>query len=1579
MLLQQIEQSACEDSSHGNTEQLARFVRAYYQVEPIDSLRTRGVDELAAVARAQFQFIRQRLPGQALIRVRPPSWRSAAGLAVLESCIENKPYLVDSVLMRLRDAGAAIDWAAHPVIALSRTATGELTGIGSGVSESVIHIEFEPLRTAREYAELEQALRATLQELTDIVDDYPAMRKQLRVELKALETVPSQGDPEEWAEAREFLAWLDRNHFSFFGAVRDRPKAGSDPRTALGLLRAEHRYDSEMLFAPQQELDKYEDSKRVIVITKATQRSPVHLPDYMDVISVKHFNAQGRRTYLVRFIGLFSTDVYIERPRNIPLIRRKAQYVMEHARLPEDSHYGKHLRDILHQLPRDELFQSSEAELFSTAMGILALHDRQPLKLFMRRDRYGRFYSCMVYLPREHYSWQLRDRVEQELLAVCQGLGVDRRTDWLRDGMILLHFIVRTPPGTQISESVESIEQRLIDATRSWRDQLKYLLRQKFDAAVAARFADAFAPSYAEMASPAEAVEDVGNLLQLSDDQPLLARLHMRRGEGADDTTAIKLYAPTRPAGLSEALPKLTHFGVRVTRQEATEVHPAGGRPVWIQRFETIIRHRHNVSSPLQRLNFELAFMAAWNGQIEDDGLNQLVISAGLTARRVNLLRAVCKYLLQTGLPFGQNYLEQMLSDHAAIARLLVELFEARFLPGSDEAQRGRHCDALSQAIEQALDGVTSLDADRVLRAMFGVIRATLRTNYFQHDAQGGDKPWLSFKFDSSRVPELPLPRPMFEVWVYAPWMEGIHLRGGRVARGGLRWSDRMQDFRTEVLGLMKAQMVKNAIIVPVGAKGGFVVKQAVDATDRDAWLAAGIECYQTFLRGLLDVTDNRVGTEVVAPREVIRYDDDDPYLAVAADKGTATFSDLANQVAAEYDFWLGDAFASGGKAGYDHKKMGITARGAWESVKRHFLELGLDIQNQPFTCVGIGDMSGDVFGNGMLLSRQTRLVAAFDHRHIFIDPDPNPEASWAERQRLFALARSSWADYDTALISAGGGVWPRTAKTITLSARTRALLQVDTQRMTPPELIRAVLMAPVDLLWNGGIGTYVKAHTENNQDIGDRSNDAVRVNADQLGCRVVGEGGNLGFTQLARVEYALAGGRINTDAIDNAAGVHTSDREVNIKIPLNQLMREQRITREARDRLLATLTDDIAHAVLYDNYVQSEAISLLESNAARRLDNHIELIRLLEREHLLDRAVEFLPDDEALAERRTRDLGLTRPELAVLMAYAKISLYQAALHSEIVDDPFFRRDLLAYFPPELVARMPEELARHQLRREIVATLVSNSVVNRMGPAFAHLQADDHGLRYVDMLKAYATAHQIFNGDDYWQRIESMDSRLACTLQYRLMNYPIGLLKHATAWFANSHWATQPIGEAVERFARPVAQLAESLPDILPPVYLADWEKVADQLQQDGVPAELARNLANTRALGGAMDIAELAERHATALIHTAQVYYLCGARFGMLWVYGAINELTTRGKWQELARVNLRDDAYPIHRQIAGQVLAQAQSQPQEQLDAWIERNRERVALSERRLVDVQATGKYDFSTLAVAVRELRKLRRLS
>ena len=1559
----------------------------YFDAASSDALKARSPQALYELALAHWQLAAQRAPGEICVRVEPPS--EGRSLARVQTVIEDMPFLVDSVMLCVRDAGGVIDWTVHPILYLVRDAKGALDVAASvarqGPAESLIHIEFEPLADDESYRRLEAALRTTLAEVRTAVADYAAMRGRLGTLSQSLATVPAGANQEEFQEARAFLDWLSERHFTFLGLAESRAEPGTDGRTTLrtlpeaglGLLRdGQRQAGSDELIAPQEELDKYAGSARLLVITKANVRSAVHHAEYLDVISVKRFAADGSIAGTVRLIGLFTGDAYAERPSDIPVVRRKVAEVIARAGLPAESHSAKNLRDILQAWPRDELFQTGEEELFQAAMSVRALRDRHQLRFLMRRDRYGRFYSCLVFVPRERYSRELRETIARELLGLFGGYSVERNVEFLRGGFTRMHFIVRTPPGTRSGHSPEEIEARLIAATRSWREQLREALLAAGDAdgRLAARFLDAFPLSAQEVITPAEAAADVGVLATLSPAQPLGVRLIV---DAQGQVGGLKLYREGGPVALSDALPMLENFGLRVLNQDPTELQPAQGGPQWIQSFAVSAASPGELTPEALRQLFETAFLATWSGACENDGLNRLVIAASLSARQVTALRTLATYLVQTALPYGPGYIQTTLAGHPAICRQIVALFENRFDPALDDQQRRDQQLLVGQALDDALDKVASLDADRILRAAVNVVRAGLRTNYFQRLPDGGSKHYVSLKLDPAKISDLPLPRPMFEIWVYAPEVEGVHLRGGKVARGGLRWSDRRQDFRTEVLGLMKAQMVKNTVIVPVGAKGGFVLKTGSPA-DREAWAKLGVEGYKTFLRGLLDITDNRRGADVIPPKDVVRHDGDDPYLVVAADKGTATFSDIANGLSADYGHWLGDAFASGGSIGYDHKKMGITAKGAWESVKRHFRELGKDIQSSAFTVVGIGDMSGDVFGNGMLLSPHIHLLAAFDHRHIFLDPTPDAAKSFAERARLFALPRSSWEDYDKALISAGGGVYPRSAKSIELSDAVRAALAIEARRLTPNELMNALLKAPVDLLWNGGIGTYVKAATQAHQDVGDRANDGLRVNGKELRCKVIGEGGNLGCTQLGRIEAALAGVKLNTDAIDNAGGVHSSDREVNIKIPLNQLMAEGKLDRATRDPLLISMTDDLAAAVLRDNTVQSGAVSLLEATAATRLDEHRELIRTLEREGLLNRAVEYLPDEESLKERQRQGQGLTRPELSVLLAYAKMSLYSATLASDMPDDPFFVRDLLAYFPPALVERHRPALESHQLKREIIATILSNAVANRMGVSFAHRLADDHGHERGEVLKAYATAHEVYEGDRYWSAIEALDNRLPAALQTRLMSYATGLLKHATNWLVMAGYARRPVQVSVERFAAAIRTLESRLPELLPASYREDWDRTLAQLQAEGVPAELGQRLAATRVLGAAPDIAELADEAGVTLEDAASTYFEVGERFRLLGLYAAINGLQVRGKWPALARANLRDDLYHIHRLLTARVLRMPGPAAAARLEQWWGANAGRLRFADQRIAELRAAGAMDFAGLVVAVRELRKLRAL-
>ncbi len=1065
----------------------------------------------------------------------------------------------------------------------------------------------------------------------------------------------------------------------------------------------------------------------------------------------------------------------------------------------------------------------------------------------------------------------------------------------------------------------------------------------------------------------------MAELLALPEAAPALG-LQLRPGDAARKSLHLRLYRRGDPVAMSDMLPLLENFDLRILNERPYRIGAGDG--LWIQDLEVTHAGGKALDPQQSGARFSEAFFAAWNGHAESDGFNRLVLAAGLDWRQALVLRAICRYLLQTGLPFSQRYMESVLARHPALAARLAWLFEARFDPALKDSTRASQVRSLAREIDEAHEQVTSPDDDRILRAFRSVIAAALRTNHYQRGADGQPKPYLSIKLDPKAIPELPKPRPMFEIWLYSPRVEGVHLRMGKVARGGLRWSDRREDFRTEILGLMKAQNVKNTLIVPVGAKGGFVPKQ-MPRGSREEVQREGTECYRIFIRGLLDITDNVRDSRVVPPADTVRYDPDDPYLVVAADKGTASFSDTANALSAEYGFWLGDAFASGGSAGYDHKKMGITARGAWECVKRHFRELGVDTQAQDFTVAGIGDMAGDVFGNGMLLSRHIRLVAAFNHQHIFLDPEPDAESSFLERERLFHLPRSSWSDYDQRLLSKGGAVLPRDAKELALSPQARALLGLESPKATPAQVIQAILKLPVDLLWNGGIGTYVKASWEANSAIGDRTNDAVRVDGRDLGCKVIGEGGNLGCSQLGRIEFALQGGRVNTDFVDNSGGVDCSDHEVNIKILLDVVQRRTQLKPAARNKLLADMTGEVAALVLRDNYLQSQAISLQQATAAERLGEHAHFIRSLELSGHLDRALEFLPNAEDIEERRRAGQGLVRPELAMVLSYAKIALNGQLIQSDVPEDPYLGRELDRYFPDRITNRYGALLGEHRLKREIIVTATTNSIVNRMGPTFVARTQQDTGADAATVARAYSIAREAFEVRDLWQAIEQLDNRIPASVQYAMMQDTIALIRQVTYWLIQRHRGELGIEMQVGRLRPGIRELAAALPQGLLGLERHTYEARSVELAAAGVPVGLARQIAASSALQCAPDVVELAQSRKLSVAAAAAAYFAIGAEFGLDWLRSHIETLDTHGHWHAVARGSLREALYETQRGLVQRVLEETRERDAARAIArWQQKHAAEADHARSVVGDIRAqTTAIDFASLSVALQAVRRL----
>ena len=1588
----------------------AEFVRQYYHWVPAQDLRERDPADLAGAVLDHWRQAGRRRPGQAKVRVVNPEperdgWRSP--YTTVEIVSDDMPFLVDSVTMELIRGSYVLELLIHPVLRVVRDPQGVLAevlapeaGSPDALTESVIHVEIVREADPERLADLGEGIERVLGEVRAAVQDWPAMRARA-TELAAefgRRTPPCE--PHLRAESEAFLDWLADDHFTFVGfreyTLREGAELSAVPDSGLGILRGASAHPTTRL-SPRALNEA--SSSDPLVLSKANARSTVHRPAYLDYIGVKRFDAAGTVVGERRFLGLYTSTAYHQTPTDVPLLRDKVERILHRAGFPPDSHDAKGLIDILETLPRDLLFQIDTDALFDMTMGIVGLGERPRVRLFVSRDRLDRFVAATLCLPRERFTTGNAHRVSAILAEAFAGDHVDWRLQRSESVLVRVDYTIHCGAGIRDAD-VAAVEARIAEVTRAWADDLRAALvdalGERGGLEAYAEYATAFPGSYRALVDAPTAVGDIARIGELRRGGRPIIYVHRRPGD-AERMVRAKLFS-AGPVTLSEVVPSFEHMGVRVVDERPYEIRPTDGSPVWVYDVGLACD-----PADLERAGdqFAVAFLGVWTGELEDDRLNGLVLRAGLTGRQVTILRAVLRYLRQAVVPFSDSYMISTLLANPQIAARLIELFELRFDPDLDAGAGGGR-DAreaavarVRQAIVTAIDGVASLDADRILSTVLAVIEAMSRTNHFRDGTPG----YLSFKLDPSQLSILPLPRPRFEIFVYSPRVEGIHLRGGRVARGGLRWSDRREDFRTEVLGLMKAQMVKNALIVPVGSKGGFVVKHPPAASDREASLQEGIECYRTFLRGLLDLTDNYVEDAVVAPARVVRYDEDDPYLVVAADKGTARFSDIANSVSEEYGFWLGDAFASGGSHGYDHKAMGITARGTWESVKRHFRELGVDVATEDFTVVGIGDMSGDVFGNGMLRSSHIRLVAAFNHAHIFIDPDPDPAAGYAERRRLFELPRSAWSDYDPAAISEGGGVYSRSAKSIELSSPAQAALGVGAGRLSPSEIVSAILRAPVDLLYNGGVGTYVKAASETQAEVGDRANDAVRIDAARLRCRVVAEGGNLGLTQRGRVEYALrggpenAGGAIATDAIDNVAGVNCSDHEVNIKILLGDLIADGELEAEQRDAVLESMTDAVSEEVLYGSYTQTQALSLSVRQAVAMRDVHARLLRYLESHAGLDREIEVLPAEAELTARRAERRGLVAPELAVLMAYVKIALYEQLLDSDLPDDPYLLGDLERYFPAPLgtgsasadrapagtagAERYTDEIREHRLRRELIATIVANQLVDRGGSTFSFRLHEEMGVTAPQLARAFAVAREVFAMRDFWDAIEDLDNRIEAGTQMSMLMEGRRLVERATRWLARARARTEiDVTQTAHHFEAGVDELYAALPDALTAHDREVYEARHAELTEAGVTSELARRVAAMPALLSVFDIVEDAALCGCTQAMATQAYFGIGERLHLDWLRDRVLELPRADRWQALARSALRDDLYELHRMLTREIVQSAAGRAgEEAIDAWLEGNAAAVTRALGVLDDVRSSETYDTTTLPVVVRELKNL----
>jgi glutamate dehydrogenase len=1567
------------------------FAHEFFRHLDADDLAERSPEDLCGALLSQWQFSASRPAGRAKVRVSSPTVAESGWVSrhsVIEIVNDDMPFLVDSTTTEINRQGLTLHLIVHPIFAVQRGADGALVDLKARNDapdlprESWMHIEIDRLVDPLQRAELALGIERVLADVRAAVHDWHAMNARLREAADDYAHAPASLPKGLVDESRAFLEWLADDHFTLLG-YRQHDLVSQDgedvlrvvPGSGLGVLREVDTGKESASFShlPPNARALAHAPTPMVVVTKANTRSTVHRAGYTDYVGVKRYGKDGQVVGEHRFLGLFTSTAYAARVAETPLLRGKVEAIAERAGLPPGGHLAKALAHILETYPRDELFQISDEELYETSLGILALGERQRLRLFVRRDPFDRFVSCLVYVPREAYATDLRVRLQSILMAAFAGVACDFYVQIGDTVLARIHFTIRTTPGHVPPFDRKELEDKLAAAARRWTDRLRDALIESEGEGrgidLYKRWNAAFPPEYREGVAPRAAVSDVAKMDSLTAEAPLALALYRPLG-AASGALGFKVFHRGAPIVLSESLPMLEHMGVRVLAEQNHRLE-VDGATISLHDFELQAPATDEFEPETLARVFEDSFARVFRGEDENDDFNRLVLRAGLSAQEIVVLRAYAKYLRQIGFALSQAAIESTLATHPRIARMLVTFFKLRFDP---QAHDDAGAQAQVNAIEQALDRVSNLSEDRVLRQMLALIQATLRTNYWRtgpgHTGEPGPRrPFLSFKFESARVPGLPEPKPLYEIFVYSPRFEGIHLRGGKVARGGLRWSDRPEDFRTEVLGLVKAQMVKNTVIVPVGSKGGFVLKKAPPASDRDAFLKEGIACYQNYLRALLDLTDNLAGTAVVPPPQIRRMDGDDPYLVVAADKGTATFSDYANAVSKEYGHWLGDAFASGGSAGYDHKAMGITARGAWESVKRFFRELGTDIQRTDFTVVGIGDMSGDVFGNGMLLSRHIKLVAAFDHRHVFIDPTPDPAVSFAERERMFKLPSSSWADYDANLISPGGGVWARSEKSIPISPAARAALGIEADRLTPVELLSAILKAPVDLLYNGGIGTYVKASTETHADVGDRANDALRVDGQDLRCKVVGEGGNLGLTQLGRIEASFAGVRVNTDAIDNSAGVDTSDHEVNIKILLGLAIADGEITEKQRNTVLAQMTDDVAALVLRDNYFQTQALSVTGRLGIRLIDQEARFVRFLEKSGRLNRAIEFLPGDDEIADRKAHNLALTNPERAVLLAYCKMWLFDEIMGSDLPEDPWISTALARYFPSQLREKFGAYIPRHPLKREIISTHVLNSMVNRVGSTFVHRLSDQTGAAPAQVVRAYLATREVMGHVALWQEVEALDNVVPDLVQSELLIEEGWLTARATTWFLRSRRLAEPMEAIFQRFT----PAAEALRGTLAAEAATSPKALA--WIAAGVPAPLAQRVASSAGLYAALDIAEVADAVHRDVAEVGEVHVGVASRLGLARLRQQADTLPSESYWQARAKAALGDDLAQLQRGITQSVLQAGTGSAAEMMAKWESLNATALERAQRLLAELADTPNPDLAMQSVALRELRNL----
>lgn len=1611
-IIGKIKKDASAQVPTNQVDLLNHFIAIYYGNVSVEDLKARSLNDLAGMAVSHWKLLCE---GQLLkkdqreIKIFNPrekedGWQSTH--TVIQLVTQDAPFLVDSLCIALSRLGLNIHLIIHcGGLKVRYDSQQQITEVlphthqqeSDIISVAPICIEIDRQNKPETLENIKGILNEVLNDVRVAVEDWKPMELKLYAALKEIESNPNIPlEPKEIEETRAFLEWFVM-HFTFLGfrqydlITKDGEKMMSIVHgSSLGVLRDDSH--SKQLRTPATSagyafLGMPTDAQdvalanQILVFFQTNTKATVHRDAYSNCLSILRFDMKGRVIGEYRFVGLYASRAYYDNIRNIPIIREKVKYILERSDLPERGYGLRKLLHILETFPRDDLFEGHKEELFRLAMDILRMQERKKIRLFVRRDAFNRYISCLIYIPKDNFNTELLNKMQSILAKHFNAIEVSLNGIFFQ-GVLLarIHYIVRIDPKQKVDYDLKAIEMKLSEVGRSWKDDLCHYVFEAFGEEegnqLIEKYRYAFPASYRDSFSPQVAIRDIAHIEKLSSQHPL--EMTFYRPEGVHPSRIhFKLFHLECIIPLSDAMPMLENLGLRVISEEPYQIRFANDQSVWVNEFIMEYPMESLLDMELSRMLFQEAFFNVWAKNAESDDFNQLTLSAQLSWREVMVLRAYAKLLRQTGFTFTQPYIESAFNNNPGLAKLLIELFILKFDPEKQILFKEGYT-LLTNKITQALENVASLDEDRILRQYLKLIQATVRTNYFQKLPDGSYKPYLSLKLESKKIPDLPKPEPLYDLFVYSPRFEGIHLRTSKVARGGLRWSDRFEDFRTEVLGLVKAQQVKNSVIVPSGSKGGFVCKQMPEGATRDEILAEGIACYKGFISGMLDISDNLKNNQLVHPANTVIYDGEDPYLVVAADKGTATFSDIANGISTLYDFWLGDAFASGGSQGYDHKAMGITARGAWISVERHFQEMGLNPQTQDFTVVGIGDMAGDVFGNGMLLSEHIKLVAAFNHMHIFLDPNPNAQVSYQERKRMFELPKSTWKDYNPDLISAGGGVFDRSAKSIKISPEVKMLLSIEEDYLEPNELIRLILMAPVDLLWNGGIGTYVKARSEKNADAGDRANDSLRINADELKALSIGEGGNLGFTQLARIEFELHGGRVNTDFVDNCGGVNCSDHEVNIKILLNSIVKAGGMTEQARNVLLAQMTEEVAALVLRNNYQQNRTLSIAKSQAMDYYSLYKGFMEYAEGIGKLDREIEFLPDEKALDNRKLANASLTRPELATLAAYSRILLKEAILGSNLIQaHPYLEKYLYEAFPKPLREKYFEELKKHPLYREIIATQLSNSLLSDMGPIFIYQLSEEFNQPAEKIVPAYVIAKHVFQMDHFWSEIDALDNKMDAQVQIQMAVELVSLVRRATRWFLWNQAQYMDIQETIALFSAGVAKLYEVLPDFLMTRSLIQFEQQRDQLIAANVPETLARKIACMRFMDVVPNIIEIALKQGEEVTEVASVFFQLSNRLDLFWLQEQINLYPVDGHWTVLAKSALKGDLDQLQRNLITAVL-HVKTKTQKagaRMEAWLEHHKVCIGRWEKMLTTLEGKEEKDPAILFVVLRELGAL----